>query len=176
MLSHYFEDLYKGYQAELEDLETDSEGKNVLAKRLNEKRAQFTSLLPMITVAPEMVAPVFHGAISFRDPHAMVMLSFAEPEDFPAWAILEPTVQFESWAQKNVALVLHEPGGEQFLIATICLEFLYEKNSGQLGQANASPADHHDGDNDRDEADAAEQDLDEAGADWLADQGFDRRG
>jgi len=174
MLSEYFEELYKSYRAELEDLQSDSEGKNVLLPRLNEKRGQLAALLPMMDFAPEMVAPVFHGACSFRDPHAMVRLSFSEPDDFPAWQTLESTVDFESWAQKHVALVLAEPGGERFLISTVCLEFLHEKNSNR-SQHTGADADIDNEDHDGTDADADEQDLDEAGADWLADQGFDRR-
>ncbi len=178
MLSEYFEELYKAYRSELEDLETDSEGKNVLAGRLAAKRSQLAALLPMMAMAPEMVAPVFHGACTFRDAHVMVKLSFTEPDDFPEWNAIAPTIDFESWAQKHVALVLAEAGGEQFLIAAVCLEFLHERKNdrSQLSgtRADFESNDNDDGNEDRTEGD--DQDLDEAGADWLADQGFDRRG
>ncbi|MES2830476.1 MAG: hypothetical protein V4695_00600 [Pseudomonadota bacterium] len=177
MLSEYFEELYKAYRAELEDLETDSEGKNVLSRRLNEKRTQLASLLPMIEEAPEMVAPVFHGACTFRDPHAMVRLSFTEPADFPTWQMLEPSVDFEPWARKFIALILREPGGARFLISAVCLEFLLEKNSDKSSYAGATADTDAESDGDEEtDTEAGEQDLDEAGADWLADQGFDRRG
>lgn len=178
MLSEYFEELYKAYSAELEDLETDSEGKNVLSQRLDEKRGQLSALLPMMEVAPEMVAPIFHGACSFPNAHAMVKLSFAEPEDFPDWEALAPVVAFESWAQKYVDLILKESSGERFLISAVCLEFLHEKKTDRSVQAgthsetSGGDDDHGDGDDLQDE----DRDLDDAGADWLADQGFDRRG
>lgn len=182
MLSEYFDDLIKSYCAELEDLETDSEGKNVLTSRLNEKRAQLGALLPMIDSAPEMVAPVFHGACSFHDSQTMTLISSTEPDDFPAWETLVPVVEFASWANDYVALVLAEPAGERFLISTACLEFLYERKA-ERTRRSGSPSDENDQDSDRfevdgdqDDTDAQDRDMDEAGADWLADQGFDRRG
>ncbi len=41
---------------------SDSDGKNVLARRLQTKRDQLADLLPMMDFAPEMVAPVFYEA------------------------------------------------------------------------------------------------------------------
>ncbi len=168
-ISEYFEDLSKAYRAEIEDLQEDSEGKNVLAARLNQKRAQFAVLMPMIEFAPEMVAPAFHGGVRFVDPQALVMLSFAEPEEFPAWEELRQAVQFEPWAAKLVAIVLAEVGGERFLLTMICLEFLHAKESDRMLVGRQTGAD-------ADEADDDGQDLEDAGSDWLADQGFDRRG
>ena len=181
-LSLYFEDLNKAYRAEIDDLQTDSEGKNVLAARLKEKRTQFKMLMSMIEFAPEMVAPAFHGGISFNNPHAMVLLSFAEPEEFPSWEALQPAVQFEAWAEKLAAIVLLETGGERFLITVICLEFLLAKQ-GERGTAHQDDGDaednearaEEDGDGERDHSDDESPDLDEAGADWMSDQGFDRR-
>lgn len=182
-LSPYFEDLNKAYRAEIDDLQSDSEGKNVLASRLVEKRKQFALLMPMIEFAPEMVAPAFHGGVSFSDAQAMTMLSFADPEDFPAWDELRDAVQFEPWAAKLVTVALAETGGERFLLTMICLEFLHARDSDRLQMAQDSGADadeaaeaEEDGDGNRADSDGDGQDLEEAGADWLADQGFDRRG
>lgn len=182
-LSHYFEDLKKAYRAEIEDLQTDSEGKNVLAARLKEKRTQFAVLMPMIEFAPEMVAPAFHGGVTFTNPQAMLLLSTVEPEEFPAWAELTHAVHFDAWAEKLVAIALLERGGERFMITTICLEFLLGKNSGKYARhdssADVSEADEGESNDDdeggRERGDDDEQDLEEAGADWLAEQGFDRR-
>lgn len=182
-ISHYFEDLTKAYRAELEDLQSDSEGKNVLASRLAQKRAQFVQLMPMIDFAPEMVAPAFHGGVSFVDAQAMLMLSFAEPEEFPEWGELAAAVKFENWAEKLVAIALREDGGERFLATAICLEFLHAKASDRDVMARDTGADadeetaaEEDGDGQRPDADEDDQDLEEAGSDWLAEQGFDRRG
>ena len=106
-ISQYFEDLNKAYNAEIEDLQTDSEGKNVLAARLKEKRGQFTALLQMIDFAPEMVAPAFHGGISFTNPHALTMLASCEPEEFPLWDELEAAVRFEPWAEMLAIVALN---------------------------------------------------------------------
>jgi len=182
-LSHYFEDLSKAYRAEIEDLQTDSEGNNVLNARLKEKRAQFSLLMPMIEFAPEMVAPAFYGGISFTNPHALTMLSFVEPEEFPSWDELVHAVQFEAWAAKLVETALNQAGGERFMITTICLEFLHGKHASK--HVDKQDASDHDGDgeSDADEKnenqdegnDEDERDLEEAGADWMAEQGFDRR-
>ena len=182
-LSAYFEDLSKAYRAELEDLQSDSEGKNVLAARLHEKRAQFKALMPMIGFAPEMVAPVFHNAVTVLNPQALLMLAYAEPEEFPSWQELAPAVQMAPWADKFVAMVLAEPEGERFMLTVICLEFLHAKDVSQSAVGRATGANDDtggeaDGEGERPdgEEDDDEQDLDEAGADWMSEQGFDRRG
>ena len=202
-LSPYFEALHSAYSAEIDDLKTDSEGKNVLARRLTEKRSQFAELMPMIAFAPEMVAPAFHGGVRFDDPHAMTLLSSAEPEDFPEWDEIRQCVGFEPWADKLLPTVLAEPGAEHFLLTMVCLEFLHAKDNerGGLRFANkataASEEDQHDEDQHADQGgldddeglDGSSErrdeergdgddapDLDQAGADWMAEQGFDRRG
>lgn len=195
-LSPYFEELRKAYRAEIDDLQTDSEGKNVLAVRLHEKRSQFASLMPMIAFAPEMVAPAFHGGVQFNDPHAMTLLSFADPEDFPGWDEIRDSVSFSPWADKLLPQVLAEPGGEQFLLTVVCLEFLHAKDSDRGAVRFAARAAGEDEDDDveldrglidddeqldgegerRDSIDDEGADLDEAGADWMSEQGFDRRG
>jgi hypothetical protein len=195
-LSQYFEDLNKAYRAELEDLQSDSEGKNVLAARLKEKRQQFAELMPMIEFAPEMVVPAFHTGITITNPHALVMLSFLEPEEFPSWDDLSHAVRFESWAEKLAAVALQERGGEQFMLTTICLEHLHAMSSGKGAVRRASSGevdDAHDADGEHDEEsgsdsdsdvdhnehnehiDGDDRDLEVVGADWLAEQGFDRR-
>ena len=172
-LSYYFEDLSKAYNAELEDLHSDSEGNDVLARRLKDKRAQFTSLLPMIDTAPEMVAVAFHGAMTFNDPRAMVLLSMSEPNDFPEWSALRHAVELSSTIQPLTDRVLEEPAGERFLITAVCLEFLHAK-VGPAQHAMTDDAEHDEGENGRDDDDE-ETDLDEAGATWMTEQGFDRR-
>ena len=59
-ISRYFRDLRNAYEAELDDLTSDSEGKDVLRRRLADKRKEFGFLVQMVEVAPEMVAVVFH--------------------------------------------------------------------------------------------------------------------
>lgn len=172
-LSYYFEDLKKAYQAELEDLHDDSEGNNVLAARLKDKRSQFPLLMPMIDSAPEMVAVAFHGGVTFSNLQAMYMLSTTEPDEFPAWDDLAHGIHFEASTRKLAETALLERGGERFLITAVCLEYLHGKAVPNYGDARDDETlDATDADRDDDE----DQDLEEAGADWLADQGFDRRG
>ncbi|MFT5589898.1 MAG: hypothetical protein ACI9ZF_002078 [Bradyrhizobium sp.] len=172
-LSYYFEDLSKAYKAELEDLQSDSEGNDILAKRLKDKRSQFKLLMPMIESAPEMVAVAFHGDINFVNLQAMYLLSTADPEDFPAWSELVDAVQFSVDTQPLADAALLETGGERFLITTICLEYLHGKG-GNSHRAAADDEEHDEGENGRDDDDD-ERDLDEAGSEWMSEQGFDRR-
>jgi hypothetical protein len=182
-LSHFFEDLTKAYHAELEDLQSDSEGKNMLHARLKEKRAQFAALMPMIDVAPEMVAVVFHNQMTFSNAQVMAQLAASEPEEFPSWDELSATVSLEPAAQKLADRALTETGGEQFMITTACLEYLYGKSDGRHDSARDDDGDEDegreeedgDGETGRGEGEYLEPDLEEAGADWLADQGFDRK-
>ena len=177
MLSSYFEDLTKAYQAELEDLRSDSEGNDILNSRLKSKRSQFALMMPMIEIAPEMVSVAFHGGISFPNPHAMVMLSSNEPEEFPSWDEIADTVQFAPWAEKLAEIALKESSGENFLITTVCLEYLYEKSNGNYHGAYAHQAGIDESDDSVDEVERDEErdsDLETEGADWLAEQGFDR--
>jgi hypothetical protein len=173
-LSYFFEDMTKAYRTELEDLQSDSEGKNVLAGRLREKRTHFAALMPMIEVAPEMVAVAFHGAVKFSHPQAMALLSSTEPDEFPSWEEMAYAVQFDPPAQRLADIALMERGGARFLLTTVCLEYLHGKS---IGDADDVPGDIEAGpERDEDEGEDIEQDLDAAGADWLEQQGFDRRG
>jgi hypothetical protein len=191
-LSQYFEDLNKAYRAELEDLQSDSEGKNVLSARLKEKRQQFAELMPMIEFAPEMVVPAFHTGIRVTNPHALVMLSSLEPEEFPSWDDVSHAVDFEAWAEKLAAVALQERGGEQFMLTAICLEHLHGMNSGKGAIRRASSDDAEESDDTDDDSgnesdndvdhnehnehvEGDDRDLEVVGADWLAEQGFDRR-
>jgi hypothetical protein len=174
-LSYFFEDLLKAYQVELEDLQSDSEGKNILAARLREKRSQFSFLMPMIETDPEMVAVAFHGGIRFANPQAMTLLSAAEPEEFPSWEELAHAVHFDAPTQKLADMVLLERNGERFLITTVCLEYLHGKNAGFADAGSADDADAQEAGDEYDEGEGEQHDLEEAGADWLAEQGFDRR-
>ncbi|PFH09828.1 hypothetical protein BCF11_2232 [Collimonas sp. PA-H2] len=178
MLSAFFEDLTKAYQAELEDLQSDSEGNDILTSRLKSKRSQFALMMPMIETDPEMVAVAFHGGVDFTNPQQLTMLLGEEPDDFPAWNDVADAVQFESWAQKLADIALQEPGGERFLITSVCLEYLYEKSNGSYQGVYGHSA-HGESDDavegvEEDEEDG--RDLEIEGADWLAEQGFERLG
>lgn len=171
--SYYFAELASSYDAEIQDLLSDSEGKSALKARLAEKRKELQAILPMIEFSPEMVVPVFYDAFSFPHPKALLAAIACEPDDgeFPGWAELSPVVKLESWAQPLLDVVLTERAGEEFMVTAACLEFIREfDNTAQT--AVTEDEESSSGQND-DEGDDDDRDLAEAGDDWLAEQGFD---
>jgi hypothetical protein len=178
-LSSFFEELKSAYEAELDDLTTDSAGHDVLAKRLQAKRGQVSQLLPMIECNPEMVAVAFHGGMRFDSPEVMRDLAAQEPEDLPSWSVLLESVQLEPWADDLARIVLEDPNGEQFLVVTACLEYLLGRSAiaSESGDGQSQGSTRGDGDDDGDDRDDSddEVDLEDAGADWLSEQGFDRK-
>lgn len=184
-LSRYFTNLASSYNAELDDLRTDSEGNNVLKARLTKKREQLPQLLMMMAFSPEMVAVAFHGAFFFTNTLALESLITKEANKFPTWATIHKAVTIEPWAQPLVDLVLKEPEGEAFLITTVGLEYLNRSNQSRAAQMPVIEEDEEQEENEvddndtnlysDDEGETTEFDLDQAGADWLAEQGFDRK-
>ena len=176
--SEFFDALSSMYEAEMDDLLSDSDGKNVLARRLQTKRDQLADLLPMMDFAPEMVAPVFYEAFSFPAPAEMDAVVGCEPDDgdLPAWAALESRITVADWAQPMVDRVLAEPGGDTFLVVAAALEFLRLHEAGSGGAAAAPATDAapraRRGDDDSDD-DGDDQDLAESGNNWMSEQGFD---
>ena len=187
-LTSFFHPLRSAYQAELDDLTSDSEGKDVLRKRLAEKRKEFDFLVQMIELSPEMVAVVFHRAFRFGSA-GTTLERFLTDEAAPLdWAALRDAITLESWAQPLAQRVLQEPQGAWFLAVAACLEYLQQHPRLGLAPAAVEEDDDHDAeneDNDDDNAqplsadDAADmQDADsreQAREDWLSDQGFDRK-
>ena len=190
-LSRYFHELRTEYEAELDDLRTDSEGKPVLDRRLTEKRKAFNALLPMLEVAPVMVVPAFHRAFDFSraDARTLSALLAGEPDRFIAWAELADQIGIADWAQPLVDRVLAEPAGEIFLLTAVGLEFLSRGGAMVAGRAMSAPRasdeedaseeedEHRDAgrfDDDGDSRDEGE-DNEAMGEDFLEQQGFDRR-
>jgi hypothetical protein len=101
LTSFYFEDIFERYASEIDDLRSDSEGKDVLKKRLRDKHKEFAFLLGMIDTAPEMVAPAFHGAFGFSSGSLLYGAAHSEPgeDDFPAWSELARTLDIAPWAE-----------------------------------------------------------------------------
>lgn len=172
--SNYFEVLSSAYEAEIDDLTTDFEGKTVLSARLREKRAEIDTMLQMIDSAPEMVAPVFYGAFTFFEPVELINALQTEPddEDFPSWDSVADSIRLADWAQPLVQKFLREPGGEQFMVSAAAVELL--RIRGLATPASTREA-AESANKDRDEDADDDQDLAEAGADWLTEQGFDAR-
>ena len=171
--SHYFSDLRALYQAELDDLRTDSEGNNVLARHLDEKRGELGFLMQMMDANPEMLAVVFHQAL-------------------PGWDAIGEVVDVAAWACDMVRTITATPMGGEFMVTAAALEYLYHKPFTLAERAGADDGEDEDGqdqdevraerhddnhtdDHDHDDTEAAARAREEAGNDWMAEQGFDRK-
>lgn len=178
--SRYFSELVKSYNDEVDDLVTDSEGKSVLQKRLNDKRREIDAILPMIEFSPEMVAVVFYDAFRFASAEIMQQIVLGEPgrSGFPNWAKLRKSLTVADWAEPLIAATLKADGGDAF-VTCAALEFLRNKDSHVApppeADAEKERGEEHEGGEEGDEGDEGdEDDLSEAGADWLSEQGFDQ--
>jgi hypothetical protein len=186
-ISPFFLDLRSAYQSEIDDLRFDTEGRDVLQQRLAGKRQELGFLLQMMELSPEMVAVVFHQGFAFKLPAVMDHLLGHEADEFPQWSSVAEGIELTPWARDLASVVLQAPGGEWFLTVAAGLEYM-------AGRPVAAHAQHSDGrdddgedDEDEDEGgDARQQTLGsdddgderashEAGADWLVEQGFDRK-
>lgn len=171
--SPYFQELSSAYNAEIDDLNSDSEGKVVLSARLKEKRKQLDTLVQMIEFSPEMVLPVFYGAFSFGNRQLISHAIRCEPDDddFPAWDQLLPSLTLADWAMPLAERMLLARGGDQFMVIAAASEFMRTHD-----RAAPMPVavEKNDFDEELDE-NAEADDLGEAGADWLSEQGFDSR-
>lgn len=185
-LSRYFRDHSESYHAEIDDLTSDSEGHDVLAKRLAEKRSQINFLVMMMEESPEMLAAAFHQGFSFPNIQAMDTLVGKEMEDLPDWAVLSQHLKITPWAAKLAQRVLQEPMGEIIMAVIVGLEYLHSHFNGTVAPVEASDEDEDDEDtDDRDDSNEDEdgnrdetgdgRNLDKAGSDWMEEQGFDRK-
>lgn len=187
-ISPFFRTLRSAYQAEIDDLAFDSEGNNVLRQRLAQRRKEITFLLQMMELSPEMVVVVFHQAFRFKLPGAMEHLIGHESEELPDWSSLADTVTLAPWANDLAQLVLKQPLGEWFMSVAAGLEYLYHKVDASAADARdndeENDADHDNGEDKgnnvgRDGLDCDEEKdaraREDAGADWMEAQGFDRK-
>ncbi|MFZ2294339.1 MAG: hypothetical protein WAW46_04810 [Polaromonas sp.] len=184
-ISPFFLNLHAAYQAELDDLTLDSDGRDVLRQRLADKRKEIDFLLQMMELSPEMVAVIFHQAFRFSLPGAMDHLLSLESDEFPDWSRVADGIELTPWAHDLARVVLKAPGGGWFLTVAAGLEYMAGRPGAAPAAQNGSDEtdDEADGDDDRDEFDADEDGYEpgdaraqkEAGADWLVEQGFDRK-
>lgn len=187
-MSAFFRTLRSSYQAEIDDLSFDSDGRNVLRQRLLEKRGQIAFLHQMMELSPEMVAVVFHDGFHFELPAVMEHVLTLESDEFPDWVSLAEAVQLTPWAQELADGFLQEPQGDWFMTVAAALEYMYQRPSphqheGDAGEGRGDDAraavnrrDHdHGHDFDKDDERNHETDHDEASGQWLEDQGFDRK-
>jgi len=186
-LSPAFHHLRAAYQAELDDLSFDSDGRDVLRQRLADKRKSLDFLLQMTELAPEMVAVVFHQGFKFKAPAVMDNVVSLELDDCPDWDDISAHIQLAPWAQSLAETFLQQADGQRFMTVAAALAYMYDKP----GAASASSASDDEDDEDRDDDsdhrnhdddqpeerddDDDAQAREEAGADWLAEQGFDRK-
>lgn len=191
-ISPFFHNLYSAYSAELGDLATDFEGQQVLRQRLASKRQQIGFLVQMLESSPEMVAVVLHQAFRFHSPKTMEHLLAQDAEDLPSWESIQTAFAIAPWAAGTVQTILQEPQGAWFMTLAAALEYLHSHPAGSAAaalpedeDADAPQNQNHDQlrqqrhddsrteDHDTEEVEARAHE--EAGNDWLAEQGFDRK-
>ena len=126
-ISSFFLELRSAYQAELDDLTFDSEGRNVLRKRLTEKRQELGFLFQLMDLHPEMVAVVLHQAFTFTVPTVMDHFLTHHDDELLAWGKLKHALKIEVWAQPIVDQILLEPMGEWFMSVAAALEYMHSK-------------------------------------------------
>ena len=176
--STYFHDLYSAYQSELDDLTSDSEGKDVLRKRLAEKRRELGFLLQMMEVSPEMVVVVLHQAFRFSQPAVMEHVLAQDADELPAWDSICEGIDIAPWAQEIVQTILKDSVGEWFMTIAAALEYLHNKplTAAERTQLAAQQAENDsEGEEDLDEEEAEARAREDAGNDWMVEQGFDRK-
>jgi len=189
-LSPFFHNLRSAYAAELDDMRCDSEGMVVLGQRLAQRRHEIGFLVHMLEESPEMVAVVLHQAFHFRRPAAMDDLLAREPEDLPPWDSLADAVDTADWARDLVRTIRAQSAGDWFLCVAAGLEYLQALPQPHSAGDDSTADDDEgadedargDGDgnkarplsaDDADDGDARSRE--EAAADWMAEQGFERK-
>jgi hypothetical protein len=186
-ISPFFQNLRAAYVAELEDMSHDSDGVLVLQHRLAQRRGELDFLVHMLELSPEMVAVVFHKAFTFTAPMAMHQLLGSEPEDLPGWDSLAEAITIAPWAHAMVRTIRTQAAGDWFMAVAAASEYMFTLSS---ASAAAGPADDEDRQDDTDDAQSSDdlvylsadddtgsdaRTREEAGADWMAEQGFDRK-
>ena len=167
-ISPYFRNLRSAYFAELDDLMSDSEGKHVLAQRLSQRRKELRFLVHMLEASPEMVAVIFHKAFRFKSLAAIDNLLTHEADDLPDWSTLAGTIDVAAWALEMVDVIRQQPLGDWFLAVAAGLEYLYHKPEAAQGTTSTD-------DDQEDEEEKEVRAREEAGQDWMVEQGFDRK-
>nr|WP_315490000.1 hypothetical protein [uncultured Rhodoferax sp.] len=178
-ISPYFRNLRSAYSAELDDLTFDSEGVHILDKRLKQRRKEMEFLVHMMEISPEMVAVVFHKGFRFTSLAAMDDLLSRDADALPEWDSLAHAIHLAPWTQEIVNVLQKQPIGEWFMTVAAALEYMHSKP--EFPQSSDSDdeddnEENEDGDHGVEDADEAEaRAREEAGADWMVEQGFDRK-
>ena len=174
-ISSYFALLRSSYEAEINDMAFDSEGKNVLRQRLVQRRKELPFLRQMMASAPEMVAIVFHQGMRFSKPTLMDALVAKDQSQLPDWAALSAHVILEPWALGLAEELCKHPAGDTLMVLAAGMEYLFHHTP----VAAASFGDDEEEDKDGEDQDSEEEKearaAEEAGNEWMAEQGFDRK-
>ena len=188
-VSPFFLNLHSAYQAEMDDLTSDSDGHDVLRQRLADKRRQIGFLVQMMELSPEMVAVIFHQGMEFKRPALMDDLLSRDADEFPDWSSLSSSIDMAPWTRELVQVIMQAPRGEWFLTLAAGLHYLADKPVAALAGQGDDARDEDGDDSDDDGADGPDdfdthesdelrgdaRNRDEAGASWLEGQGFDRK-
>lgn len=179
-ISPFFQELRSAYQAELDDLNSDSEGHYILDKRLAEKRKELDFLLQMMDLSPEMVAVVLHQAFEFHEPELMAHFITRDADDLLSWDALSEGVRVAPWAQPIVDKILAEPVGAWFMTVAAALEYMHGTPMRSSAQSNDADADEdlqnvERGDQAEDDEEREAREREEAGNAWMVEQGFDSK-
>lgn len=144
----------------------------MLHKRLAEKRGELGFLVKMMEISPEMVAVVLHQAFRFTSPALMDKLVAQDADELLPWEHIKDSIGIAPWANGIVQTILQEPQGEWFMTLACALEYMHHK---PLTAAEHAQLENDDDDGHADPEDTAQKDREDAGNDWLAEQGFDRK-
>ena len=133
-------------------------------------------LVHMMEISPEMVAVVFHKGFRFTSLAAMDDLLGHDADALPDWDSLSHAIDMEPWTKDLVQVLQKQPMGEWFLTVAAALEYMHNKPEYPQTTESDDEDDHEDGDREIEDADEAEaRTREEAGADWMVEQGFDRK-
>ena len=185
-ISPFFHNLRSSYTAELDDMRCDSEGRLILDQRLAQRRGEIGFLVRMLESSPEMVAVVFHKAFRFNSAATMDQLLGCEPEELTDWSQLADTLEIAIWADGMVRTIRAQPAGDWFLSVAAALEYMdsmhhHPHAAGGDGDEDAHVDAEDDGGGDHrplsadDANDTDVRTREEAAADWMVEQGFERK-
>ena len=173
-ISTYFAHLRSSYEAEINDMAFDSEGKNVLRQRLAQRRKELPFLRQMMASAPEMVAIVFHQGMRFSKPALMDALVAKDSSQWPDWAALSAHVSLEPWAVGLAEELCKDPAGDTLMVLAAGMEYLFHHTPAAVA-ASEDEDEEKDGQDQDSEEEKEARAAEEAGNDWMAEQGFDRK-
>jgi len=174
-ISSYFAVLRSSYEAEINDMAFDSEGKNVLRQRLAQRRKELPFLRQMMASAPEMVAIVFHQGMRFSKPTLMDALVAKDQSQLPDWAALSAHVILEPWALGLAEELCKDPAGDTLMVLAAGMEYLFHHTPVAAASAGDDEDDDKDGEDQDSEEEKEARAAEEAGNEWMAEQGFDRK-